>query len=176
MKIFKTVNEFNFCDIKLKEDEKELLIYLAGNGDLYMSMTEGRRLSKMFDDYIMFDIKKTDEDIYKVFDSLFTGVMEKNKVHETDLIDEHNNIVWVSDEGRLEDEDSLSIIKHHDYYRLLFLRNNSHDRYDTRRKSSRKVDIRFSNSGSRYKDYTSFFMVLYTELHNIQERKVLTKR
>lgn len=175
MKIFKTVNAFNFCDIKLKEDEKELLISLSGNGDLYMSMTEGRRLSKTFNDYIMFDINKKDEDIYNVFNNLYYGIMEKNGIHKTDLVDKDNNITWVSDEGRLEDEDSLTIIKYNDNYRLLFLRNNDNNRYDTRRKSSRKVDIRFSTSGSRYKDYTSFFMVLYSELHNIEERKVLRK-
>ena len=80
MKILKTVNEFNYCDIKLKEDEKELLISLSGNGDLYMSMTEGRRLSKTFNDYVMLDINKKDEDIYNVFDNLYYGIMSKNGI------------------------------------------------------------------------------------------------
>ena len=124
MKIIKTVNEFNYCDIKLKEDEKELLILLSNNGDLYMSMTEGRRLSKVFNDYVMFDISKKDEDIYSVFDNLYYGIMERNENYRTDLVDKDNNIIWVSDEGRLEDEDSLTIIKSNDHYRLLFLRNN----------------------------------------------------
>lgn len=175
MKIYKTVNEFNYCDIKLKEDEKELSIFLAGNGDLYMSMTEKRRLGKMFNDYIMFDIKKTDEDIYNVFDILYKSIMEKNEKYKTELIDKYNNIEWVSDEGRIDDEDSLTIIKHNNYYRLIFLRNNENNRHDTRRKNSREVVIRFSSSGSRYKDYVGYFMVLYSELHNIEERKVYKK-
>lgn len=175
MKLHKAVNEFNFCDIKLIEEEKELLIYLAGNNDLYMSMTEGRRLSRLDDDTIVFDITKRDEEIYSVFDKLYNGIMDKSKIHETDIVDRYNNIEWISDEGREDEEDSLSIIKHNDYYRLLFIRNNQNNRFDTRRKSSRYIAIRFSTSGSRYKDYVGFFTTLYSELHNIQEEKVYRK-
>ena len=177
MKIFKTVNEFNFCDIKLKEDEKELLISLSGNGDLYMSMTEGRRLSRTFDDYIMFDITKKDYDIFSLFDTMYNNII-KCKILDIEsiktnyryqynkLVDDNKNINWISDEDLEEIGDSFKLSKlNNDEYRLTFYRNGKIPSFGF--KSPTHISVRIRNSGSRYDPFNCAFMQMYNELQNI---------
>jgi hypothetical protein len=179
MKLIRTLNNFNYYDIKLveeKDDEKDnhLLIYLSYNEDLYMSISNNERLDSDEDGYRWIDINKDDTDIYNIFDRLYNSVLEKSKLNK-DILDEDNNIVWTSDEGRKEVEDSLIIFRYDDFYRLLFHRNNKHKEKCSRRKSSRSIDIRFSTSGSRYKEFVSSFLTMYRELNEIEKPKVYKK-
>lgn len=174
MEITKIKNDFNTQNIKLKEDNTELTVFLSGNGDLYMSITNGERLEKMFNDYRWIDIRQEDEDIYNVFDNLYENIIEKNVI-ENNIVDEDGNIIWTSDNGIKEQEDNIIIFKYDDYYRLEFVRNNMHDAYETKRKPSRRIEIRFAISGSRYKEYIGCFLNMYKELGNIEKRKLLRK-
>lgn len=176
MEFKKSKNSFGWYDIKLTDNEKELSIYYSPNFDLYMSATNGQRLKTDDDDYIYFDIYKKDYRIYQAIDNLYRNVYQKAKKEKIKLLDEDNNIIWVSDSGRLETEDSLLIYKYDECYRLLFFRNNNYDRkFGNKHKNARKIDIRFGNSGSRYKGYVAFFMNMHGELQNIENPKVYKK-
>ena len=175
MTIEKTINEFYTYNIKLIDQEKELLIYFAGNGDLYMSITNGERLEEYANDYRFVDITKEDEELYQIFDNLYNSIKTKSNGEDNNIISKNETISWISDEGKEEVEDSLNIFKYEDYYKLLFFRNNLHGEYPVRRKNSRKIDIRFSTSGSRYKDFVSYFIRMYDELQKIEKKKVYKK-
>ena len=175
MKIVKVLNEFNNYDIKLSEEtsNRELSIMLIGNGDLYMSITNGYKLKENTDDQRWIRIKKQDTDIYNAFDNLYNSIKEKDA--DKNIIDKNGNIIWVSDEGKEVIEDSMMIIKFRDYYSLIFYRNNKYDESCDKRKRSRNIDIRFSASDSRYKEYVSCFMNLYQELKSIEKPKIYKK-
>ena len=161
MKIEKIKNDFNTYDIKLIDKEKELKIFFAQNYDLYMSASNGKRLNDTDDDFISIDVCKRDEELYSIFDLFYKSIILKNE-NAIEKLENRKNIVWTSDDGVREAEDSIIIFKYDDYYKLLFFRNNRYDpAINARRKSSRNIDIRFSTSGSRNKEFISCFLDLY---------------
>lgn len=173
MEFKKEKNNFGWYDVKLKDNNKELSIYYASNFDLYISATNGDRLKTDDDDYIYFDIYKQDQKIYDAFNTLYKSVYEKAQNDSTKILDEENNIIWVSDGGRVETEDSLLIYKYPECYRVILFRNNNYDKkFGVKHKNSRKIDIRFGNRGTRYKGYVLFFMNMYNELQKIENPKV----
>lgn len=179
MKCIKTLNDYNTYDIKLIEEKEnapdnELSIQKSCNGDLYMSITNKVALDPLINEYRWIDIKKDDIDIYNIFDKLHNDILEKSELNK-DILDEDNNIIWISDEGTKETEDRFIIFKYDDYYRLLFFRNNKHEEDCYRRKNSRSIVIRFSASGSRYKEFISSFMTMYRELIDIEKPKIYKK-
>ena len=173
MKITKVENDL-VTYIELKEDLNKLTIY-PSNNDLYMSITDGRRLEKYSDDFRFMDICKRDDDIYNAFNNLYNGIMLKSKGTNTNLIGEDNSIVWISDGEKEESEDILMIFKQEDFYRLLFVRNNNHKERLKKRKSSQSIDIKFSTTDSRYKDFVGYFINVYNELQNIEKSKIYKK-
>ncbi len=170
MTIEKRLNGFNRYDIKLTNDSKELTIRYAGNDDLYLLAGNGQRLKQDEDFFIAFYFLKEDETLYPIIDKLYKNI---NIIGNRDLIKPDGSIVWISDDGIEEFEDKLVLAKREEYYRLLFHRNNKMD--PTKRKSSRNIVVRISNSGNRYKDTANLFMDMYKDLEEIEKPKVLEK-
>ncbi len=169
MDLIKKETEYNTYEIKITDEQNELLISMVPNGDLYMALSNGETLNEGFlNDYRWIDITKQNNEIYKAFDNLYYGLLN-NRETNSSVFDEDDNIVWVSDDGIERLEDALIITQYEDYYHLLFVRNNEYDENYCKRKSSKKIVIRFSGSGSRYKESISSFMALYQELCNIKD-------
>ena len=145
MEITKTRDELGSNIVVLTEDTKKLTMYMAGNGDLYMEMTDGIRLNKDLNDWRYLDIFKNPK-----------------------LQDINNSIVWVSDDGLEKEEDRLIINDYGEIYRLSFIRNNPIEK--TKRKPSRSIVIRFATSGSRYSDSVPSVIDMYHKLIEIAKK------
>lgn len=160
--------------VVLKEDVKELKLNYAGNGDLYMSMTEGRRLDKKYGDSIFLDIREEDGSIYDAVYNLYYRISDKHKNNPVDLMDEDNNIVWLDDDRPKDEADKFIIQNYGEVIRLKFVRVSNHNKFDFSRKNSRSINIRFCMSGSRYEYYALEFDKFYKDLNKI-ETKVYKK-
>lgn len=169
MKIQKKLNDLNRYDITITNEGKELTVKYAGNDDLYMSVSNGERLKQDVAYMIAFYISKQEEALYAIFDKLYNAV----QIIGNRELTKDGKILWVSDDGLEDTEDKLLIARQDDYYRLLFCRSDKID--PTKRKSSRNIVVRFSNSGSRYADTASLFIDMYHDLTELEEPKVLEK-
>ncbi len=179
MEIKKTKNNMNSYNFELIKDDKSLKISFSGALDLHMSLSDGKIIPDNENVSIYFDITKEHYDLFALFDALYKSIISCNIFEDKKLnknlflsyeyhilVDENKNINWVSDDGPFELEDMLRISKYDDdTYRLTFIRNDKE--LDFGYKSSRKISVRFRNSGSRYKPFNVPFMKMYQELHNI---------
>lgn len=185
MKIKRVKNDMGCYDYQFIEGNKVLRIFYAGNLDLYMSLANGEMFGEE-NKSISFDITKEDYEVYTIFDTLYKDVISGN-VFETmedgsqedfglkdykvsfqycNLVDENMNINWVSDDGILEAEDSLTFsLIDNDTYRFTFNRNDKPlgDGF----KSDGCISVRFRNSGSRYDPFNCPFMFMYQRLQNL---------
>ena len=175
MELTKTKTEYDTYDIRLSNEDSELQISVALNGDLYMSLSNGETLNKgYFNDYRWIDITKDDFSVYNAFNNLYNDILDSKD--NTDIVDEDDNIVWTSDDGIEDEEDTMVIMQYPDSYHLIFIRNNNcGEECSYKHKSSKKIVIRFCSSGSRYKKCVSSFMNMYKELCDIKEDLVLKK-
>ena len=81
------------------------------------------------------------------------------------LVDDDNNINWISDDGPDDIEDRLVMSKEDDCYKLKFIRNDKS--MDFGFKNKHGITVRIRNSGSRYNPFNCVFMRMYQELQNI---------
>lgn len=169
----------NGYDIILKKDGKTLSIIFARVLDLYMILQDGKKIQRNESKTIDFDIDIDDGEVYTLFDNLYTDIINGNimgdkpkniKSIDNDLIyrynllvDKNNNINWVSDDGILEEEDMMRMSKNENSYRLSFIRNSKRRSYGF--KDPYGINIRFSNSGSRYSPFNIVFMRMYQEFN-----------
>jgi len=190
MNIEKTKNMMGSYDFCLTKKDKTLKIIFAGNLDLYFMLSNGKMLPYKQNVSLFFDIDKEDNEIFELFDSLYKDVISgnvfgKDALFETYydpkkytesfeyslLVDENFNINWVSDDGPLELEDSLTISKiDDDKYRLIFNRNDKP--LDFGFKSSNYINVRFCNSGSRYNPFNCVFMRMFNRLQEIDNEHI----
>ena len=178
MEIIKKKNEnINAYDIILINDNKKLLIYFAGNQDLYMGIYNGQNIG-LKNISLDFDITKENYEIYCIFDNLYNDITKgypfgfynnyKKDESYRNLIDENKNIIWISDEGPDEEADKMIISKiDDDTYRLTFVRNEIDTEFYM--KCPDGISVRFRNSGSRYKPFNAVFMGMYQAFQNIDE-------
>ncbi|MBQ9019175.1 MAG: hypothetical protein IJ097_02550 [Bacilli bacterium] len=171
MKFNKTKNEHNAYDVKLIEGEKELLITLDNNRDLYMSITNNKDLDKKYNDYRSIYIRKEDDDIYDSFDLLYKCLMYTTPKDNKLINEKENSIIWVSDDGIEEEQDYIVITRYKDYYRLLFVRNNMYDNH----KQNKNIVIKFATSSSRYNECSSYFVDMYHTLIQKENPKIYKK-
>ncbi len=172
MELKKTKTEYDTYDIRLSNGDNNLELSISPNGDLYMALGNNEELNEgYFNDYRWIDIPKEDYLVYNAFNNLYNSVKDN-----LDLIDEDDNIVWTSDDGIEDMEDTMIIMQFPEYYHLLFIRNNSYGvECSYKHKSSKKIVIRFCTSGSRHKESISSFMNMYQELSCIKEDLVLKR-
>ena len=185
MEINKLWNEREKCfDFELREENKILRIFFAGNLDLYMTLGDGEPIPENTEEKIVFEITKENYEIYSYFEALYHDIIS-GKVFEEDifledipsfdykktyeyqkLVDQEQKIHWISDDGPSDLEDQLVIQKGEDKYQLIFIRNEKPLDYGF--KSSYNITIRFRNSGSQYSPFNCVFMRLYQQLQNIE--------
>lgn len=187
MEIRKIKNNHTNCyDFELIKDGKILQIFYAGNLDLYMKLGNGSILPENENISIYFDITKENYEIYSIFDSLYNDIIKGRIFDEEDpiyfeynnyidntktyeykkLVDENQNINWISDDGPAELEDMMSIsYLDEDTYRLTFARNDKP--MDIGFKSGLGITVRIRNSGSSYSPFNCIFMRMYKKLQEI---------
>ena len=159
----------NFYDYSLIDGDKELRIFFARNYDLFFILDNHTLLSNENIE-MDFNITKEDYDLYLIFDKAYNRfVTSKNNnlnysfLHDFyQLVDEDNNINWISDEGPVDIEDKLVISKEEDSFRLRFIRSDKNFDYN-----NSGISIRVRNSGSRYNPFNVIFMELYDNLQSI---------
>jgi hypothetical protein len=159
----------NFYDYSLIDGDKELRIFFARNYDLFFILDNHTLLSNENIE-MDFNITKEDYDLYLIFDKAYNRfVTSKNNnlnysfLHDFyQLVDEDNNINWISDEGPVDIEDKLVISKEEDSFRLRFIRSDKNYDYN-----NSGICIRVRNSGSRYNPFNCIFMELYDNLQSI---------
>ena len=167
--------------IELRDQDKILRIFYAGNLDLYMNLQTRDLLPEEEDAEISFDINKSEKRVYpiieklyedviqgKIFDDISKRDMERNKesYYYKDLVDEESNIHWISDDGPRDIEDELVIQKTNDNIKLTFKRKK--EAYEERLRSGYVISIRISTSGSRYQYFFVPFMKMYQNLQEIE--------
>ncbi len=179
IRIKKYKNDMNTCNFELSEMGKTLKIMFAPNFDLYMSLGNGQLIPYDSNISLSFDITKENMEIFRLFDSLYKDIVLGNIFSDTNylgdftqsyeysiLVDQNCNVNWVSDDGPIEVEDSLSVSRiDEDTYRLTFSRNDKP--MDFGFKSSHNITVRFRNSGSRYNPFNCVFMRMFHELQSI---------
>ena len=174
MELVKEFDEYTCAhEIKLKDNEKVLKINYAGNGDLYMSITEGRRLDKKYGDSIFIDIKEEDGAIYDATYNLYSRIMFKNKKDPRNIVDEDNNVVWLDDDRPENEADKFLIQNYGKVIRLKFVRICDDKIFN--RKNSRSINIRFCMNESRYKEYAYEFDKYYKDLSGMEKGKQYRK-
>lgn len=182
MNIRKIRNNEESYDFELEKGEKVLNIYFGGTLDLYMSLSDGKKLLPGKSRSITYDITKEDYEIFTLFESLYEEVIigdvfgSKDRNNFTiderlleqykSLVDDDKNICWISDDDSQEVEDRVIISKvDEDTYRLTFKRN------DKQKESGFKnpfgISVRFRNSGSAYYPFNCIFMRLFNRLQEI---------
>ena len=170
---------------EMKEGDKVLQIFYAGNLDLYFVLAT-KQIMENENISLSFDITKENYDLYVLFDALYKEIKE-GKVFEdarqiSCLLDEkdykkteeykrlvHGDIIeWISDDGPRDAEDRMTIEPQEDSYRLTFYRNDKP--LDIGWKSHFGITIRIRNSGSSYAPFNCVFMRLYQRLQNIDPK------
>lgn len=157
MEITKTKDEIGTYKVSLTEDTKQLTMYMAGNGDVYMEMTDGIKLKKDRHDWRFLDIKSEDEELFPIVKDFFAELYKNPK-----LQDINNSIVWISDDGKESEQDRFTINDYGEIYRLSFIRNNPIEK--TKRKPSKSIVIRFATAESKYQDSIPAVMHMYHKL------------
>ena len=177
MEIIKEQNkQFNdLYDFKLVEGNKILHIAYSGALDSYWMMEDGRLFGVRENAEIDFEITKEDYEIYRLFENLYNEVITgrpygmgegfKNTREYNKLVDENNNITWISDNGYIDFEDRVVISKEEDKIKLKFIRNDLVDTYEF--KSNWCISIRFRNDGSKYGYFHTSFQNLYNKIQDI---------
>lgn len=175
MELTKEINSnYESHAIILKDGYKALKMNYAGNGDLYMSMTEGRKLDNRYGDSIFIDIQQEDGSIFDAFYNLYGRIIDKNKKNPRNLVDIENNIVWLDDDRPDNEADKFMIQNYGELIRLKFIRI-SEDKMFVR-KNSRSINIRFCMNGSRYSEYAYEFAKTFKDLDGIEKGKQYRKR
>lgn len=164
MEITKQKNAYDTYTVKLKEDTKELVMYLAGTDDFFMAITDGTKLAKWYDDCRWMDITEKNKDVLNIISNLYEK-LDKNK----ELTYDNNGLVFISDYGLEEDEDRVVLQNYGDLYRLFFIRKNNEE--NKQHKSARNIIVRFATSGSRNPISVTDFISTYNELKEIAEEK-----
>ena len=164
MKITKEKNVYDTYTVKLKEEQKEVVIY-KDKQDLYIAITDGMKLIKWFDDCRWLDINDKNKDVLNIVGNLYEGLDKKKE-----LTYEDNGLLLVSDDGIYEDEDRLIVQNYGDMYRLFFIRKNTEE--NKKYKPSRSIVVKIAGSGSRYPASISDFYKMYQDLKEIAEEKV----
>lgn len=167
-----------FKDVIIKKDNKLFSMFFMGVGDLFWSIKKEKSNSLKEE----FDIPKSESDIYKLFDDLYTDasigkVFDKEDdffkryvTHRNFFNKETNTIEWHSDETYFDSDDIVKIKKEKDNYHLEFTRPEKYeDPYHYG--SSRMITIRFRNSGSYYHPFNLIFMRMFKNAQNLKERK-----
>lgn len=169
MEIIKQKNAYDTYTVKLKEDNKELVMYLAGTDDFFMAITDGTKLAKWYDDCRWMDIREENKEVLNIIGNLYEK-LGKNK----ELTYEDNGLVFISDYGLEESEDRVILQNYGDLYRLFFIRKNTEE--NKQHKSARNIIVRFATSGSRNPISVTDFIGTYHELEEIAEEKVEEKQ
>lgn len=174
MELTKEINSnYESHIITLKDGYKTLKMNYAGNGDLYMSMTEGRRLDNRYGDSIFLDIQQEDGSIFDIFYNLYGRIMDKHKKNPRNLVDIENNIVWLDDDKKDNEADKFMIQNYGEVIRIKFIRISEEKSFS--RKNSRSINIRFCMSGSRYSEYAYEFAKAFSELEGIEKGRQYRK-
>ena len=174
MRVRRVFNGLGTYDFYLNKDDKTLGIFFTPEFDVYMTLTNGEDIKENGNDSIYFDINEEDLDIYRIFDETYCDIIEGNvfmrgdnvntpKYHE--LVDENQNINWISDDESIDTADILRISKIGDTYRLRLTRN--HKAFDSDIKDSSELAVKISNQTSRYNPFNFIFMRVYSELQKI---------
>ena len=161
MEITKTDLGHNNTKVKLVEGTNEISFYDSDNGDVYMDMYDGIRISEHKDNKLYIDVTEEDKEVFDIISKLYKGLLENEKLHG-----ENNSIVWVSDDGLIDEEDKFILKKQDGFFRLEFQRVPC----DTIRKHSSRIHIRFCTSGSRYKPSHTNVMLAFRELIEIAKK------
>lgn len=155
-----------------KDEFKKLEIGYSEEGDLLMSMTEGRMLDNRNGDSIYIDIHEDDGNVYDVLYNLYSRIMLKRENHPTKLVDIEKYIVWLDDDKNDLEADKFMIQNYGDILRLKFVRTSDPHSNIFKHKNYKNINIKFSMKQSRYPEYVDEFAKLYRDLSRIEERKV----
>lgn len=164
MKIAKEKNVFDTYTVKLKDEQKELAIYIDKQ-DLYMAITDGTKLEKWYDDCRWMDITKENKDALNIISNLYEELDKKKELTYDD-----NGLLFISDDGNIETEDRVIVQNYGELYRLFFIRKNTEE--NKKHKPSRSIVVKFATSGSRCPASIIDFVKMYQDLREIAEEKV----
>ena len=182
MEIKRDKNFSNVYDYTFKIDNSELKISYSGNLDLYITLSEGELVPDNENVVKTFYITKENDQLYNAFDELYNNIIDgnpfgekKRKKSEYDyrdryeyqrLVDENNNIVWVSDDGPEDRVDRLIFSKEEDgTYKLSFHRTDIE--LNSGFKNPFGISVRICNSGSKYDPFNCAFMLMYQKIQEI---------
>lgn len=190
MKVERRKNEDGCYDYEIKEGKDKLWIWYGGNLDLYLTLFVDDLLEPTGEQHRDFFITKENYQIFRLFDNLYKEVIngqvflpdEEDEIEgpsflkredTTDykdtyqyklLVNNANQIVWISDEDPMEYGDSLTISpEDEDSYRLRFTRYPDFDQT----KTGYAVGVRIRTSGSRYDYFHIPFMRMFQNLQFI---------
>ena len=176
MKVIKSNDEFGLC-ITIIEEDKNIIFNYGGTGDLYWSINKNNNSDKE-----TFLITKENYFLYTLFDELFFDIENINifdedyktkcKLYNYSNYNElfcNKTITWYSDESVHDDANVLKIIKENEIFRLVFYIQQKDSGCNDIFHSSRRISIRFCNSGSRYKPFNILFMKMYNSMNRIDD-------
>ena len=183
MEIIKTPNEIDsYYDFKIRDKEKVLNIFFAGNLDLYMMLGNGEIIPDNKNVALSFNITKDNLEIYELFRKLYKNIINGNISNEHNykdsleykkLVDDNKNITWISDDGPIDSEDILVISLVDEIINLKFIRRSK--LMEFKMKNPMAISIRIRNARSKYKPFNTIFMDLYNDLQQIDNNKILKK-
>lgn len=194
MKIIKRDSELKTKDIYLENDGKELLIFFAGNGDLYWVIKTNNQ-----ENYESFKITKENYSVYSLFENLYSDI-ESINVHnsvpcyitiyeeylkeldeEKEMYIKYNysnynelfnkeekKITWYSDEVMHDAANILTIKKLEEEYLIEFRAQECDDNFE-KEDNLMGIGVRIRNSGSRYNPFNVLFMKMFNNLQNIDD-------
>ena len=150
--------------IELRDQDKILRIFYAGNLDLYMNLQTRDLLPEEEDAEISFDINKSEKRVYPIMEKLYEDVIQGKIFDDISKRDMERNreSYYYKD---LVDEESI-IQKTNDNIKLTFKRKK--EVYEERLRSGYVISIRISTSGSRYQYFFVPFMKMYQNLQEIE--------
>ena len=146
-------NNEGYYDIKITDrNGKSFIMTVGGNLDLYW-LPENYKENKMF------EIDKSDEITYNVFNQLFNAVAKQDDKYCPVLND--NIITFVSEDWPEEEANILNIIKSEENFIVKFVKNENENVWSLPHLG---CAVCFCNSGSRVPKVESLFMRMFNYL------------
>lgn len=162
-----------YDSVTLIEENKQLQISFAPNLDLYWCFRDGN------DDittYGTFLITKENYQIYELFEQLYSEIascqvfdddglneIEKQSGQYKELFNDEV-ITWISDDRDLENDNIVKMSKQEETFLLEFAKKEKKKDIQNLWDMSRRVSIRFRNSGSSYAPFNIPFMRMFNKL------------
>jgi len=125
---------------------------VGGNLDLYW-VPENHRKNKSF------EIDKSDEIVYSIFDQLFNAIKKEDNKYKPTLKD--NTFTFISEDWPEDEANTLTIEKKENSFQINFIKNENTESWSF---PHRNCVICFCNNGSRVPEVELLFMQMFNYL------------